>query len=392
MQTNTTQDSTMQVYLDNAATTKTDPRVNALMAEILENEYGNPSSLHRAGMLAEKRVKAAAQQIAAALGCAADEIYFTSGGTEADNLAILGYARANQRRGRHIVTTPIEHPAVAEPIRYLAGYGFEVDYLTMDRAGNLSLDELEERLREDTVLVSAMAVNNEVGSILPIPQMKAMMKRKSPHAALHTDAVQAFGKMELAPAKWGVDLLSISAHKIHGPKGVGALYVKKGTLIEPIVFGGHQQQGLRSGTENVAGIAGFGEAARLCRAGLAANLERTAELREALWQGICQNITEVERNGDEAALPYILNVSFAGVRSEILLHAMEHRGVYLSSGSACSSNRPQPSQTLTAMGKSAKQIDGAMRFSLSAWTTEEEIEYCIEVLKSEVKQIRRYIR
>lgn len=380
-----------EVYLDNAATTQTAPSVNAVMLDVLEHDYANPSSLHRAGMMAEKRIKTATEIISGMLGCSPEEIYFTSGGTEADNLAILGFAYANRRRGKHIITTPLEHPAVSEPMAQLSQAGFEVENLSVDQDGNIDIHQFEKKLREDTILVSAMTVNNEIGSILPVDRMKAIMKRKAPKAALHTDAVQAFGKIEVLPAKWGADMVSISAHKIHGPKGVGALYVKRGTLVQPIVFGGHQQRGLRSGTENVAGIAGFGEAARLCREGMKSNRQAASELRELLWKGIAE-IGDVTRNGDENTLAYILNVSFGGLRSEILLHSMESKGVYLSAGSACSSNKPQPSKTLTAMGRTAKQIDGSIRFSLSEWTTKEDIEYCIQALKEQVATIRKYVR
>lgn len=380
-----------EIYLDNAATTKTDPRVNELIFEVLEHDYANPSSLHKAGMIAEKRIKTASQTVAKMLGCAADEIYFTSGGTEANNLAILGFAQANIKRGRHLITTKIEHPSVAEPIKYLAENGFEVDYLDVDLNGNLSLTELEDKLRPDTILVSIMHINNEVGSILPVDRIKMLIKLKSPNAALHVDAVQSFGKIDVLPVKWDADMVSISAHKIHGPKGVGALYVKKDTIIKPIIYGGGHQRGLRSGTENVAGIAGFGEAARLCYENMKQSYKNATELKQMLWHGIESQISDVVRNGDENGSPYILNVSFLGIRSEILLHCMERRGIYVSSGSACSSNKPQSSGTLTAMGKTAKQIDSAIRFSMSRFTTKQEIEECVHALTQEVATVRRYI-
>ncbi len=381
-----------EIYLDNAATTKTYDEVNKIMSEVLMCDYANPSSLHRGGIAAEKRVKAAAQIIADILGCSPDEIYFTSGGTESDNLAILGFAKANAKRGKHLITTGFEHPAVAEPMKQLAENGFELEHLSVDLQGSISLAELEDKLRPDTILVSVMQVNNEVGSIQPVDKIKQILKKKSPCAVLHIDAVQAFGKAEVLPAKWGADMVSLSSHKLHGPKGVGALYVKKGTIITPILYGGGHQRGLRAGTENVAGIAGFGEAARLSYKDLKENYQNAARLKQWLWREIEKSIPDVVLNGGPDSLPYILNVSFLGTRSEILLHAMESRGVLLSSGSACSSRKPSPSRTLTAMGTTAGQIDSAIRFSMSHQTTQAELEICLQALADEVASIRRYVR
>ncbi len=251
---------------------------------------------------------------------------------------------------------------------------------------------MEDKLRPDTILVSVMQVNNEVGSIQPVDKIKQILKKKSPCAVLHIDAVQAFGKAEVLPAKWGADMVSLSSHKLHGPKGVGALYVKKGTIITPILYGGGHQRGLRAGTENVAGIAGFGEAARLSYKDLKENYQNAARLKQWLWREIEKSIPDVVLNGGPDSLPYILNVSFLGTRSEILLHAMESRGVLLSSGSACSSRKPSPSRTLTAMGTTAGQIDSAIRFSMSHQTTQAELEICLQALADEVASIRRYVR
>ena len=380
-----------EIYLDNAATTAIYTDAAEIRAKVARGFYGNPSSLHRAGMAAEKYIKEARQSIAGALGCAADEIYFTSGGTEADNLAILGFCNANHRRGKHIITTKIEHPAVYDTVRHLGEGGFEVDYLDADSAGRISIEQLKQTLRSDTILVSIMHVNNEVGSILPIDRIKSVIKQISPVAALHVDAVQSFGKIDVLPSRWGIDLLSVSAHKIHGAKGVGALYVRKGTIIKPILFGGGQQKGLRPGTENVPGIAAFGTAAEISAKRRDANYAYVARLKQRLYDGAAA-IPNVVINGGigESHVPYILNMSFVGVRSEILLHSLESKGIYVSSGSACSSNKPQPSKTLTTMGKSKAEIDSAIRFSFSEYNTQEEIAFCIEALTQEVAGIRKY--
>lgn len=380
-----------EIYLDNAATTKTHTQVDETMAHVMRNVYGNPSSLHRSGMRAEKHIKEARNAVAKAIGCNADEIYFTSGGTESDNLAIIGFVQANRKRGNHIITTKFEHPAVLETFKYLGDCGLDVDYLDIDISGQINLKDLEDKLRADTLLVSVMQVNNEIGSIMPISEIKAITRRKSSVAVLHTDAVQSFGKIELLPARWGVDMLSISAHKIHGPKGVGAIYVKKGTIIKPIMFGGGQQNALRPGTENVAGIVGFGEAVKVAMANLDENRQRVLELKTQLLGGITQNIPQVVVNSPVSGSPYILNVSFLGVRSEILLHSLESQGIYVSSGSACSSKKAQLSNTLSAMRKSKDEADSALRFSLSAYNTAQEIDICINALKTHTENIRKYM-
>jgi len=379
-----------EIYLDNAATTTIYTEAADIHSKVSREGYGNPSSLHRAGITAERYVKEARQSISAVLCCNADELYFTSGGTEADNIAIIGYCTANHRRGKHIITTKIEHPAVYDTVRHLEESGFEVDYLGVDNMGQINIEQLKQTLRADTILVSIMHVNNEVGSVLPIDKIKPVIKAISPLAALHIDAVQSFGKIPVLPARWDIDLLSISAHKIHGAKGVGALFVKKGTIIKPIMYGGGQQKGLRPGTENVPGIAAFGIAAAISAGRMTAKFDHTAMLKQRLYEGAAA-IPNVVLNGSigENHVPYILNMSFIGVRSEILLHSLESRGIYVSSGSACSSNKPQPSKTLKAMGKSKNEIDSAIRFSFSEFNTEEEIDFCIDALKEEVGNIRR---
>ncbi len=384
-----------EIYLDNSATTKTAPEVNTAILDALTHCYGNPSSLHRLGMQAEKAFAAAKRAVAGLLGVTEGEVYITSGGTESSNLAILGVAEANRRRGKHIVCTGVEHPAVYETVKSLESRGYEVGFLGVDETGRISLEEFEALLRPDTVLACVMHVNNETGAVMPVEKLKPIMKKKSPHALLFVDAVQSFGKIAVKPAKWGVDLLSASAHKIHGPKGVGALYVKKGTRIVPVQFGGHQQGGLRSGTENVPGAAGFGIAAELAQQQMEARYARVRELNHRLREGILDKIDNVVFNsgGKEGEnLPYILNVSFLGIKAEILLHALESKGIYVSTGSACSSNAPAPSRTLLAMGKSKKEIEGAVRFSFSGDNTAEEVDYTIGALMRAVAEIRKYVR
>ncbi len=381
----------LEIYLDNSATTKPYREVNQMYLDMSEICYGNPSSLHSFGMRAEKEVKNARATLAQILGVQDKEIYFTSGGTESNNLAILGYARTNKRRGMHIITTSVEHPAVSEAVKQLENEGFSVDYLGVDENGRIRLEEFEQKLREDTVLVAVMYVNNEVGAIMPIEKLKPLMKKKSPHAALFVDAVQAFGKLPIKPEKLGVDMLSISGHKIHGPKGVGALYIKDKTLIRPIVYGGHQQNNLRSGTENTPAIAGLAVAAQLAFKDVKKQAKIRA-LRDMLKAGVLTQIDNVVINSDDACLENILNISFLGVRSEILLHALESKDIYVSAGSACASNAPKPSPTLTAMGKSAKEIDSALRFSFSEFNTAMEIQEVIKVLVKEVAEIRKYVR
>lgn len=381
----------LEIYLDNSATTKPYREVNQAYLDMTEICYGNPSSLHSLGMRAEKEVKNARQVLADILGVKDKEIFFTSGGTESNNLAILGYARANHRRGKHIITTAVEHPAVAETMKQLETEGFEVTYLGVDANGRIRLEDFDAALREDTILAAIMYVNNEVGAIMPIEKLKPLMKQKAPNAALFVDAVQAFGKIVIKPEKLGIDMMSISGHKIHGPKGIGALYVKEKTLLRPILYGGHQQNNLRSGTENTPGIVGLSVAAQLAFKDPKKQAKIRA-MRDMLASGVLTQIENTVINSDDACLENILNISFLGVRSEILLHALESNDIYVSSGSACASNAPKPSATLTAMGKSAKEIDSALRFSFSEFNTALEIQEVVKVLVKEVAEIRKYVR
>lgn len=373
------------IYLDNAATTR--PSAAAVRAaQRAMEQFGNPSSMHRLGLEAEKLVKQSRSAVAGVLGVDAAHIYFTSGGTEANNTAVLG--AANLKHARHAITTKIEHASVLAPFKLLEEQGFEVTYLDVNENGQISLEQFEAALRPDTALVSVMHVNNETGAIQPVEQLKPMMKAKAPRALLHVDGVQGFGKYPLKPRQWGIDLLTVSAHKIHGLKGTGALYTDK-TTITPLIQGGGQQAGFRSGTENVVGIAAFGAAA----AETALEDHAAAALRERLKNGILEHIQNVRIHEAAAGQSaYVLNVSFMGIKAEILLHALEPYGIYVSTGSACSTHKPEPSHVLAAMGCSREEIMGAVRFSFSEELTIEDMDATVSALAKEVGQIRKYMR
>ncbi len=374
------------IYMDNAATTK----ISKAVAEEISNTvevFGNPSSLHRLGIEAEKKVEAAREQIAKKLGVNKKSVFFTSGGTESNNLALIGTANLLQKRGKHIITSKIEHPSVLETANFLEKQGFEVSFAPVDCEGRLDLEKFSELLRPDTVLVSVMHANNETGVIQPVESLKRMMKEKSPIAKLHIDAVQSFCKIPVTPTLWDADMVSVSAHKIHGPKGVGALYIKDGK-ISPLIHGGEQQGTVRPGTENVLGIAGFAKAAETAEY----DFNRAKILREYFRERLLTEVENIKINGsDEFSSGSVLNVSFLGVKAEILLHAFEAKGLYVSTGSACSSHKPQPSHVLQAMGLSKKEVEGAVRFSFDETLTEEEIEAAVKIIKEETGQIRKYM-
>ncbi len=377
----------MGIYLDNSATTRPYPEVVQKVADVMKNTYGNPSSLHRMGIAAEKEVKAAKERIAATLRVNPGEIFFTSGGTEANNLAILGTAMAN--RGKHIISTPLEHPATMNTLNYLGEHGYRIDFIPVDNRGVLRLAEFEDMLSDDTVLVTAMIVNNEIGTLEPIEKLAKIIKQRGLGTYLHVDAVQGYCKVPFTAASLGADMITLSSHKIHGPKGMGALYIKKGTKIAPTVYGGGQQNGIRPGTENVPGIAGFGLAAEICHRQMNSSLPRMAALRERLMLGIEERVNNIIVNTPEIAAPHILNISFSGVKSEVLLHSLEAENIYVSSGSACSSHKKEPSYVLTSIGLNRKMIDGSIRFSLSEFTTEQEIDEVVETVARVVKQLRK---
>ena len=392
----------MEVYLDNSATTRVFPQVAELMQEIMLDGYGNPSSLHKKGMEAEGYLRTAKETFAKLLKVAEKELFFTSGGTESDNLALIGAAMANSRQGRHLITTQVEHPAILQTMKHLEEKGFQVTYLPVDRSGRIRMEDLAKSLRPDTILVSMMHTNNEVGAVMPIAEAGALIKRFNPRILFHVDAVQGFGKARILPKRMNIDMLSVSGHKIHGPKGVGLLYVADKTKLMPIVYGGGQQMGVRSGTENVPGIAGMAKAANLLYADLENELESLYELKSYFIDGVSKidniviNGIPENPNGLESAIrdtaPHIVSVSFAGVRSEVLLHALEEKGIYVSAGSACSAHKPQPSATLRAMKVEPALLESTLRFSFSVFTTKEEIDYTLDALYGTIPLLRRFVR
>ncbi|MCI8375438.1 MAG: cysteine desulfurase [Lachnospiraceae bacterium] len=383
----------MEIYLDNSATTRCYPKVAERMCRLMTEEYGNPSSLHHKGVEAEQALREAKKILANNLKVQEKELYFTSGGTESDNLALIGAAFANQRAGKHLITTAIEHPAVLRAMHYLEEQGFRVTYLPVDGDGRVSVTDLKEALCEDTILVSVMYVNNEVGAVEPVEDIGALLKERKKPVLFHVDAVQAYGKYVIHPKKLHVDLLSVSGHKIHGPKGMGLLYVREGVKLKPLLYGGGQQKDLRPGTENVPGIVGLGEAVREIYTDFEGKRERLYGLKEQFATGIgrLEGAAVNGKVGRDSA-PHIVSVSFAGVRSEVLLHALEERGIYVSSGSACASNHPTVSGTLKAMGVKRELLDSTLRFSFSEFTTEEEISDCLKALGGLLPVLRRFTR
>ncbi|NLM51674.1 MAG: cysteine desulfurase [Firmicutes bacterium] len=382
----------MQVYLDHSATTPVLPEVAQVMQEIMVHEFGNPSSLHAMGVRAERHLDKTRQILAQACAVRAEEIIFTSGGTEANNLAIKGVARRLKRRGNHLMTTQVEHPSVLYAYKALEEEGFAVTYLPVDRNGQVDVADVVANLRPDTLLVSIMHVNNEVGTIMPVAEIGRALKAKNAHTLFHVDAVQSFGKLAVEPQRWQADLVTFSAHKIHGPKGCGALYCRKGVLLAPLLHGGDQERGLRPGTENVAAIAGFGRAALLALAERESKMEKIAGLKKLLCEGICRQIPEVTINSPPNGAPHILNVTFAGVKGEVLVHALAEAGIYVSTGSACHSHRADPSHVLLAMQRKPEEIEATLRFSFSAYNTEAEIEYTLEKLRHAVETLRMLTR
>ena len=370
-----------EIYLDNSATTKPYDEVVDYIAEVSKKYYGNPSSLHTKGIEAENFIKKSRSQIAKVLKVDSKEIIYTSGGTEANNMAILGYLRGNPRAGKHIITSEIEHPSVLEVFKQLSTEGYRVDYIPVDNKGIIKLDVLKKVADSETSLLSFMFTNNEVGSIQPVFEINKIKKEVCPNAVLHIDAVQAFCKTAIYPVAMNIDLLSVSSHKIHGPKGIGALYIRKGLKVKPLLLGGGQETALRSGTENVPAICGFGLATELTAGLMESNYKKVSELKEYFVEHIRSNFQEALINSSEEALPYIVNVSFPNLKSEVLLHHLEQKNIFVSTGSACSSHKSSNSHVLKAMGISSGYIDGAIRFSFSAANTEEELKTTIEALK-----------
>lgn len=381
----------MEAYFDNSATTKVLDCVKDAVVDAMCVNYGNAAAKHRKGVEAENLIREAKKAIVDTLKVQEKEILFTSGGTESNNTALIGTALANRRAGKHLITTGVEHPSIYNTMSFLEEMGFEVTYLPVDHLGHISLEDLEKAIREDTILVSVMYVNNEVGAVEPIEAISQCIKKKNPKTLFHVDAIQAYGKYKIRPKKQGIDLLSVSGHKIHAPKGVGFLYIRDGVKIRPILFGGGQQKGMRSGTENVPGCVGLGVAAREAYKDFDARIEKLYTLREHLIAGL-KPLGGVTINGseDRTNAPQIVSASFEGVRSEVLLHALEDKGVYVSSGSACSSNHPGISGTLKGIGVKKELLDSTIRFSLGDLNTEEEVDYAIGVLGELLPVLRRY--
>ena len=381
----------MEAYFDNSATTRVLDCVKDAVVDAMCVNYGNAAAKHRKGVEAENLIREAKKAITDTLKVQEKEILFTSGGTESNNTALIGTALANRRAGKHLITTGVEHPSIYNTMSFLEEMGFEVTYLPVDHLGHISLEDLEKAIREDTILVSVMYVNNEVGAVEPIEAISQCIKKKNPKTLFHVDAIQAYGKYKIRPKKQGIDLLSVSGHKIHAPKGVGFLYIRDGVKIRPILFGGGQQKGMRSGTENVPGCVGLGVAAREAYKDFDARIEKLYTLRERLIAGL-KPLGGVTINGseDRTNAPQIVSASFEGVRSEVLLHALEDKGVYVSSGSACSSNHPGISGTLKGIGVKKELLDSTIRFSLGDLNVEEEVDYAIGVLGELLPVLRRY--
>ena len=394
----------MEAYLDNSATTKITDKVRNIMEKALWEDYGNPSSMHMMGVIAERYMKDAASNIADCLKILPKEIIFTSGGTESNNLALIGYALANHRRGKHIITSSIEHPSVHEPLLYLSENGFDLEFASVDSTGRVIKDKLYEAINDDTLMVSLMYVNNEIGAVQDIEEIAKEIKSIKKDIVLHVDGVQAFGKYRIYPKRLGIDLLSISGHKIHGPKGIGALYVGDHIRLKPITFGGGHQKGLRSGTENVPAIAGLGQAVLELYEDFDDKIQKMYELKQyfireiSKLEGVTINGLPVETTKEfemeyiKMTAPHIISVSLEGIRSEVLLHALEERGIYISAGSACSSNNPAPSATLSAIGMPKELMDSTIRISLSDINTKEEIDYALEQIGDIVPYLRKFIR
>lgn len=382
-----------EIYFDNAATTRVDPEVAKLMLQVMEVDYGNPSSRHQKGLDAERYVRTAREQVANSLKVKPQEILFTSGGTESDNMALFGTAMARSRRGKHIISCGIEHAAVYQPLTFLESRGYEITFLGVDSAGHIRMNELENAIRKDTILVSIMYVNNEIGAIEPVADIGRLVKEKNPACYFHTDAIQAYGKLVIRPKRDQIDLLSVSSHKIHGPKGAGFLYINEKVQISPIILGGGQQKDLRSGTENVPGVAGTGLAAAKYYENHEAHVAKLLAVKDRLIDRLqaMEGVTVHSARG-EASAPQIVSASFAGVRAEVLLHALEERGIYVSSGSACSSNHPAISGTLKGIGLPHALLDSTLRFSFGLFNEPEEADLCADALEELLPQLRRFTR
>ncbi len=434
----------MEAYLDNSATTRCSESVRDVVVRTMMEDYGNPSSKHQKGLDAEHYLRDARETIARTMKVNEKEIFFTSGGTESNNWALIGAAMANRRTGMHLITTAVEHAAVLMPMQYLKEQGFSVTYLPVDGRGLINLSDLEAAIREDTILVSVMYVNNEVGTVEPVEEAARLIKKKNPRTLFHVDAIQAYGKFSIYPKRTGIDMLSVSGHKIHGPKGIGFLYINEKVKIHPLILGGGQQKGMRSGTDNVPGAAGLAAAAKDAYEHLEENVEYLQKLRGRMLDGLRalnERLTDDGTGGadsgsgaflegrsedrrassserklregtgsaragqqrmpvivinsgeDEHSAPHIVSAAFPGIRSEVLLHALEERGICVSAGSACTSNKKLPVSTvLKELHLRPELLESTLRFSFSRLTTEEEIDYCLKTLEELLPVLRRYVR
>jgi cysteine desulfurase len=378
------------IYFDNSATTRPHPQVVEVVKKAMESYYGNPSSLHQKGVEAENILKQARSVAAQYLKCKPSEIIFTSGGTESNNAAIKGVAFQFQSRGKHIITTQVEHPAVYDVCKQLEEWGFSVTYLPVDRAGRVSVEQLTQAIRPDTILVSVMHVNNELGTVQPIKEIGAVLK-KHPKIVFHVDAVQSIGKLPVQVKEWGIDLLSVSAHKFYGPRGVGILFKREGLNIQPLLMGGGQEAGFRSGTENIPGIAGMAKAIRLLEEHAGTEPQHLLALTTALREGVLAIPGCVINSPAEGVAPHILNLSFPGMKAEVLLHALEERGFLVSTKSACSSKANEPSRVLMATGMERERALSALRISVGRENTLDEAKQFVTALAECVNRIRPYM-
>ncbi|MFQ9286931.1 cysteine desulfurase family protein [Intestinibacter bartlettii] len=380
----------MEIYLDNSATTKPYKEVVDKMVLALTTQYGNPSSIYKKGIEVEREIKEIRRNIARSLGAKETEIYFTSGGTECNNTIIRSVANLNKKTKNHIISTVIEHPSVLNTLKDLEADGFEVTYLPVGKDGKISLEDLKNAIKKETILVSVMHVNNEIGTIQPIEEIGKYLKSLDEKVYFHVDGVQSYAKIKFRPSRYNIDFMSVSGHKLHGPKGIGFMYVKENNRIKPLLTGGGQEIGIRSGTENVPGIYGIGEAVRILNQDLEGTIDKVRGLRDLLKEEILANIDNVKINSPEDGVCHVLNVSFRGVRGEVLLHYLEQKEIYVSTGSACSSKK-KGSHVLNAIGLTPDEIEGAIRFSLSDLNTKEEIMKTVEVLKESVSDLRMII-
>ena len=380
----------MEIYLDNSATTKPYKEVVDKMVLALTTQYGNPSSIYKKGIEVEREIKEIRRNIARSLGAKETEIYFTSGGTECNNTIIRSVAKLNKKTKNHIISTVIEHPSVLNTLKDLEADGFEVTYLPVGKDGKISLEDLKNAIKKETILVSVMHVNNEIGTIQPIEEIGKYLKSLDEKVYFHVDGVQSYAKIKFRPSRYNIDFMSVSGHKLHGPKGIGFMDVKENNRIKPLLTGGGQEIGIRSGTENVPGIYGIGEAIRILNQDLEGTIDKIRGLRDLLKEEILANIDNVKINSPEDGVCHVLNVSFRGVRGEVLLHYLEQKEIYVSTGSACSSKK-KGSHVLNAIGLTPDEIEGAIRFSLSDLNTKEEIMKTVEVLKESVSDLRMII-